>query len=116
VFGATTKVSQVSFETGEVSLAEAMARVSGPNDSQADASAVFLFRYDGELEKAAGERPIIYRLNMLDPASYFIAQRFKMRDKDVIYVANASANQPSKFLGVINQLFAPFVTVRAATH
>jgi hypothetical protein len=38
-----------------------------------------------------------------------------MQDKDVVLFANAQANLPSKFLSVINQLFAPIVTVRQAT-
>jgi polysaccharide export outer membrane protein len=116
VFGATNKVSQVSFETGAVSLAEAMARVSGPNDSQADPSAIFLFRYDSQLDKPTGQHPIIYRLNMLDPASYFLAQRFAMRDKDVIYIANSAANQPSKLMTILSQLFSPFVAIGAVAR
>jgi polysaccharide export outer membrane protein len=114
VFGATPRVSQVAFEAASLSLAEAVARVGGPSDNTADPTAVFLFRYDDPL--GADGRPVIYRLNMLDPASYFVAQRFTMHDKDVIYIANAAANQPTKLVGIINQLFAPFITVREATR
>lgn len=113
VFGATARASQINFETGEVSLAEALARVGGPNDSQADPSAVFLFRYDGIPDAPEAGLPKIYRLDMLKPESYFLSQRFAMRDKDVIYIANAAANQPSKLVNIINQLFSPFVTARA---
>ncbi len=116
VFGATTKVSQVSFDAPVLSLAEAVARIGGPNDNQADASAVFLFRYYPDSKVAAGEVPVIYRLNLMKPASYFLAQRFPMRDKDVIYIANAAANQPSKLINVINQLFSPFLTARVLTR
>lgn len=123
VFGATNKVSQIAFESSSVSLAEAIARAGGPSDGSADPSAVFLFRYDAAAAPAAtapapGERalPTIYRLNMLNPSSYFLAQRFSMRDKDVIYIANAAANQPTKLIQVINLLFSPFFTVRAATR
>lgn len=116
VFGATAKVSQVSFETGGVSLAEAMARVQGPSDSMADPTAVFIFRYDETIDPASGAKPVIYRLNMMEPASYFLAQRVAMQDKDVIYIANAAANQPTKLVGVINQLFSPFITARAISR
>ncbi len=60
--------------------------------------------------------PIIYRLNMLQPASYFLSQRFAVRDKDVIYIANAGANRPAKLVSIINQLFSPFVAARAITR
>jgi polysaccharide export outer membrane protein len=116
VFGATARASQINFETGEVSLAEALARVGGPNDAQADPSAVFLFRYDGISDGPIAGPPKIYRLDMLKPESYFLSQRFAMRDKDVIYIANAAANQPSKLVNIINQLFSPFVTARAVTR
>ena len=116
VFGAAGRVSQVSFETGNVSLAEALARVQGPNDNTADPTAVFIFRYDDASDPASGAKPVIYRLNLLQPASYFLAQRVAMQDKDVIYIANSAANQPSKLISIINQLFTPFVTARILTQ
>lgn len=116
VFGATNRVSQVQFETPGLTLAEAVARVGGPNDNQADPTAVFLFRYYPDKQVQGGEVPVIYRLNLMKPASYFLAQRFPMRDKDVIYIANSAANQPTKFINIINQLFSPFITARAITR
>jgi polysaccharide export outer membrane protein len=113
--GATGKVEQTDFETGDLSLAEAVARAGGPTDAVADPSAVFLFRYT-PAPPGGQEKPIIYRLNLLQPASYFLSQRFAIRDKDVIYIANAAANRPAKMVNIINQLFAPFVTARALTR
>lgn len=115
-FGATAKASQISFETGDVTLAEAIARSGGPADSAADASAVFLFRFDNVLDANETGPPRLYRLNMLDPASYLLAQRVMMRDKDVLYFANAASNQPSKLVAILNQLFSPFVTARALSQ
>ena len=115
VLGATTRVSQVAFETGDLSLAEAVARAGGPADAQADPSAIFLFRYTPAMETAA-QVPVIYRLNMMEPKSYFLSQRFAIRDKDVIYIANAAANRPAKLVNIINQLFSPFITARALSR
>jgi polysaccharide biosynthesis/export protein len=127
VFGATGRVSQIPFDTSELSLAEAVARAGGPSDAAADASAVFVFRYappatmPSRVETSASliqdaRMPIIYRLNLMKPSSYFLAQRFSMQDKDLIYVANARANQPTKLAQIINLLFSPIFTVRAATR
>jgi len=116
VFGATQRAQQIPFEIGSLSLAEAIARAGGPNENAADPSAVFLFRYDAPRAPDAPEAPVIYRLNMMNPQSYFVSQRFVMHDKDVIYIANAAANQPSKFVNIINQLFSPFITARAITR
>lgn len=113
-FGATSKVSQVAFEAPTLSLAEALARVGGPNDAQADPKSVFLFRYDAAAI-AAGEAPLIYRLNLMKPESYIIAQNFAMRDKDLIYIANSASNPVSKFVAILNQLFSPLLTAKILT-
>lgn len=114
VFGAPGKVSEVSFESARVSLADAIARVGGPNDAFADPTAIFLFRLGAPA--GANGAPNIYRISMLDARTYFLAQKVAMRDKDLIYIASARANQPSKFVAIINQLFSPAVAVRAFTN
>ena len=113
-FGATPRVSQVAFDAPSLSLAEGLARIGGPNDLQADPKSVFLFRYDAAA-LAAGEPPVIYRLNLMKPESYIIAQNFPMRDKDLIYIANAQANVVSKFVAILNQLFTPLLTAKVLT-
>lgn len=110
-FGSTNKVSQVPFSTNDLSLAEALARIAGPNENSADAAAVYLFRYDRTADMPGG-RPVIYRLNMLRAESYFLSQRIGMRDKDVIYIASAKANQPGKLAQILGQLFSPILAVR----
>lgn len=115
VFGAADRIDQRPFNAPEVSLAEAMARAGGPNDSRADPTAVFVFRYAPGADPAAGALPVIYRINMMKPSSYFLAQRFQMRDKDVIYVANARSNATLKLVTIINQLFTPITTLLITT-
>jgi len=111
VFGAAGKVSEVPFESSRVSLAEAIARVGGPSDSAADPTAIFLFRNDAP--RGTNGLPNIYRISMLDPRTYFLAQNVKLRDKDLIYIANSRSSRPSKFVAIINQLFSPAVAARA---
>jgi polysaccharide export outer membrane protein len=36
-----------------------------------------------------------------NPAGYFVASKFEMRNKDVIYVSNATAVESSKFLNFV---------------
>lgn len=114
VLGAAQKVAQVPFETARLSLAEAVARVGGPSDASADPSAIFLFRYEPQPAGSAAA-PIVYRLNLMQPTSYLAAQQFMMRDKDVIYFANARASQPSKLALIINQIFTPIFMARQMT-
>jgi len=115
VFGAVTKVTQVPFDQTELTLAEAIARAGGPNDALANPKAIFLFRYVHPLD--GGEaKPTIYRLNLMQPQSYFLSQKFVMQDKDVLYISNANINRASKFVGILNQLFSPFITARALSQ
>ena len=115
VMGASNKVSQVPFDQTDVTLAEAIARAGGPNDATADPRSVFLFRY-APVGGADAPTPPLYRLALLSPASYFLAQRFAMRNRDVLYVSNAPINRTAKAVGILNQLFSPFVTARAVAN
>lgn len=113
VFGATQKVAEVPFEARQVSLAEAIARAGGPSDDRANPRGVFLFRFE---QTEGTERPVIYRLNLMDPQAYFTAQRFYLHNKDLVYFSNAAINPPSKLLNLINQLFGPIVTAKVVTQ
>lgn len=54
--------------------------------------------------------PVVYRLDMSDANAYFLAQRFTVEDKDVIYVANARLNELQKFFTLLNTLTGPVIT------
>lgn len=53
---------------------------------------------------------------MRDPQSYFALQRFTMRDKDVIYIANAPTVQIYKFLQLVYTFATPAVTAKVLTQ
>jgi polysaccharide export outer membrane protein len=106
-FGAAGKVSEIPLQSSRVSLAEALARMGGPLDAQADSTGVFLFRrYPQDL------MPRVYQLNMKDPRAYLASQNFEVRDKDVILVANARANAWYKAFSIVNAVVSPFVTAK----
>lgn len=112
ILGASGRVEQVPFRRSTVSLAEAVATAGGTNPNLGDPAAIFLFRYVRDAE--GKEVPMVYHLNMMQTGSYFIAQKFVMQDKDVLYFGNAAANQPSKLVQLISQLFSPVLTVTSA--
>lgn len=112
VFGAVDRIQQFPFDSRNVTLSEAIARAGGPSDTRADPSAVFVFRSEG----GAGLPPTIYRLDLSKPSSFFLAQEFQMRDKDVIYVANARFTQTRKLVEIINVIFNPAIAIRAVTQ
>lgn len=119
VFGAAGKVSEFPFQAPRLNLAEALARAGGASEERADPAAIFVFRFEPALPDgtpAAEARPVAYRLNMMQPQGYFLAQRFEMRPRDVIYVANARANVPTRFIQILNLFFSPFYTARVLTR
>ena len=50
--------------------------------------------------------PVIYNLDLRDPSGYFLAQKFEMRNKDVIYTSNAATVETTKFLQFIRLIMA----------
>ena len=98
--------SQIAFDAWRISLAEAVAKAGGLSDDRADPAAVFLYRGEArqvaqsigvDISKFNGPIiPVIYLIDLRDPAGYFMATKFAMRNKDVIYISNAFAVESSK--------------------
>ena len=110
VLGATGKNEEVNFEAQGITLAQALARAGGLQDARADARSVFIFRFEDKkaldwakppMTTPEGKVPVIYQVDLKDPASFFMAQSFPMDNKDVLYVANAPAAEFQKFLNMI---------------
>jgi len=105
-FGATGQQGQFNFEAWSLSLAEGVGKAGGLNDTLADPASVFLYR--GETKKVAEELgidvskyqgpiiPVIYNVNFRDPSGYFLATTFQLRNKDVLYVSNATTVEVAK--------------------
>ena len=114
VLGAPNRAEDIVFPRARLSLAQAVALAGGANPNQGDAAAIFVFRY---VRKPDGtEQPTVYQVNMMKPGAYLLAQRFVMNDRDVLYVGNARANQLTKFVQLLSQLFVPVATVRATVQ
>jgi polysaccharide export outer membrane protein len=114
VLGASGRVEQLPFNRSSLSLAEAIAAAGGANPGSGDPAAIFLFRY--VKDRNNNDVPVVYHLNMMKAGSFFLAQRFPMRNNDVLYFGNAAANQPSKLIQLISQLFSPILTVTSTVQ
>lgn len=120
VLGATGKNEEIPFEAQGISLAQALARSGGLNDSRADARGVFVFRFEeaglvegkGKVQKTAeGTVPVVYQIDLRDPASFFVTQNFPVQNRDVIYVSNSPAAEFEKFLRLVVSVAVPTVTL-----
>jgi Periplasmic protein involved in polysaccharide export len=122
VMGAAGKNEEIRFEGVGLSLAQALGRVGGLQDERADSRGVFLFRWErpeligndaGNLQRdAAGRVPVIYQADMKQPATYFAAQNFQMRDGDVVYVSTSRIAELQRFLSLLSSTILPVATVR----
>jgi polysaccharide biosynthesis/export protein len=107
---------QFNFEAWRISLAEGIAKSGGLVDSQADPASVFLYRGETrEMAQLLGIDcrpypgpiiPIIYNINLRDPAGFLLATKFQMRNKDVIYASNSLSVESSKFLNYLRLIIA----------
>ncbi|HEY1243377.1 MAG TPA: polysaccharide export protein, partial [Hyphomicrobiaceae bacterium] len=105
--------AQFPFDQERLSLNEAVAKAGGLLDGRANPGQVFVYRLEHremlerlkvDLRAFPPEQvmiPVIYRANFRDPSSFFFAQAFPMRHKDVIYVSNADAVEINKFLAYL---------------
>jgi len=57
-------------------------------------------------ETDEGKYPVIYNLNLRDPTGIFHAQRFQMRNHDVLFASNAAAVEVVKFLTILRTFIA----------
>ncbi|WP_255325715.1 MULTISPECIES: polysaccharide biosynthesis/export family protein [Sphingobium] len=123
--GAMGGNGEIPFEGNGITLAQALGRVGGLRDDRADVRGVFIFRLETpaalDPAMAAGARmtpdgkvPVIYRIDMKDPATFFIAQSLPIRDKDVLYVSNAPIADLQKFVNILSSLIFPAITIQNA--
>jgi polysaccharide export outer membrane protein len=113
--GASGNSAEIPFESTGLTLAQALGRIGGLRDDRANARGVFVFRLetpaavDPSIAATArrtpdGRIPVIYRVDLNDPSSFFVAQSFPIRDKDVLYVSSAPLSDLQKFVGMVSSM------------
>jgi polysaccharide export outer membrane protein len=124
VLGASSVQAELPFPTRPLDLLSALGAARGLRDFDADPTGVFVFRYEEEAvadallpgpEPAAiprgPGRPIVFRLDLSQPESFFVAREFRMRNRDAIFVTNAPLVELRKFLQLFNAVVTPVNTV-----
>ena len=116
--GATGGNMEMPFGTDTLTLAQALVKVGGLNDERADARGVFVFRLenpsnirtlkpDSPFAHAEGKVPVVYRLDLQNPNSLFLQQRFQIANRDLIYVSNAPSVELDKAIAIFNGALSP---------
>jgi len=124
--GSTGRNEEIAFEAQGISLAQALARAGGLIDSRSNPQGVFLFR----LERPSalnwpspparltpeGLVPVVYRLDLRNPASFFVMQNFPLSNRDVLYVSNSPAAELQKFLNLVFSVVYPVTSTIQLTR
>jgi polysaccharide biosynthesis/export protein len=115
-FGAAGQQGEFNFDAWRINLAEAVGKAGGLVDVQADPGSVFLYRLEprevaeligADVSKFKGELiPVIFSINFRDPGGYFLATNFQMRNQDVVFIANSTSVEVTKFLNYLNVMLA----------
>jgi polysaccharide export outer membrane protein len=119
--GATGRNEEIAFEAQGISLAQALARAGGLVDARSNPQGVFVFRFEAQgaldwprepvLATPEGMVPVVYRVDLRNPASFFVMQSFAMANKDVLYVSNAPLAELQKFLNLVFSVSFPVLNL-----
>lgn len=122
VLGAAGRNEEVRFEATGLTLSQALGRLGGLQDMRADPRGVFLFRYetserveglvtDTATPAADGRVPTVFQIDLKQPQTFFAAQKFAMRDGDIIFISNSPASDLQRFVNLLASTLNPALSV-----
>lgn len=114
VLGAVMKAGNVELVKPNLSLLEALGQVGGLSDERANKTGVFVFRM-GDVVNNPTARGRVFRLDLMQPVSIFVAQQFGIQARDVVYVTNAPLYEYNKVLTAIFRTFSIVGVVKGST-
>lgn len=120
VAGALGTNAVTPFDARGITLEEAIGKAGGVADHRADPGGVFVLRYEPVVVAreypgvapsllAGSFAPVAYHLDLRAPAALFVARRFAMRDKDILYVSNAPLTEIAKAFQLVSILTQPAI-------
>ena len=123
--GATGINAELAFNADGITLAQALVKAGGLQDSRSDPQGVFVFRYENPLiarelrpdvQFLGREVPVVYRLDLRNPNSFFIEQKFRMANHDLVFVSNAPLVEVEKVIGIFNSVLTPASTASSVAY
>jgi len=118
--------TQYKFLQEKLTLNDAVGRAGGLLDNRSDPAQIFIYRIENRraLEKMGAdlshfhsektEVPTVFRVNYRDPSGFFVAQKFPMRDGDILYIDNADQIELTKFLNLVTQVPAAAANITSS--
>jgi polysaccharide export outer membrane protein len=104
LLGQIDKPSSIDITTESITLTQALTRLGGLRENDADARGIFVFRSRGS------DGMTVYQLDASNPAAFLIGTRFYLEPQDVIYVTTAPV---ARWNRLISGLLPSISTARA---
>ncbi|MDQ0504702.1 polysaccharide biosynthesis/export family protein [Xanthobacter agilis] len=119
IMGAIGRTTEAALPPEKLTLANALARNGGFIDSRADVKGVFVLRYEPQqvISQLTPDQPadtpyvpVVYQFNFEQTSGFFLSDSFVLRDRDIIYLSNASSVEMQKFLDVFRIAVSPAIS------
>ncbi len=95
LLGQIVNPSTIDLTTESLTLTQAVTRVGGLKESDADARGVFVFR------RGEGNAITVHQLDASNPVAYLIGAQFYLQPQDVVYVTTAPVSRWNKLISGI---------------
>jgi polysaccharide export outer membrane protein len=110
-FGAVNRPGDQAYTAGTMTLVDALGRIAGLQDGRANPAGLFVFRRQpAELTRRLMPQPagpgadltqVVYRVDLRDPAAFFVMSGFDIAPRDIVYVSNAPLAELGKFASIL---------------
>ncbi|KRE91167.1 capsular biosynthesis protein [Frateuria sp. Soil773] len=95
VIGEVVRPMALNFKTSDLTLTQALGRAGGLNQTTSKGKAVYVIRGVEDLEQAPAK---VFQLDARSPAAFALADQFKVKPGDVVFVGPAGITRWNRFL------------------
>lgn len=118
VLGATNSNTVLNYGDNGLSISEVLAKTYGLNDFRANAKGVYVFRNHLEpIMSQNFEQKVsdVLRFDLTSAEGLLLAQKFQLKNKDMLYVSNSGGSELQKFLSIIGSVISPVSATTSMT-
>jgi polysaccharide export outer membrane protein len=113
VIGEVVKPLAINFKTSNLTLTQALGRAGGLNPTTSKGKAVYVIRGVQDLEQAPAK---VFQLDARSPAAFALADQFKVKPGDVVFVGPAGVTRWNRFLSQLLPLSGLIGTAASANR
>ncbi|MBD8872840.1 polysaccharide biosynthesis/export family protein [Rhodanobacter sp. DHB23] len=113
VLGEINRPMAIPFKTASLTLTQALGRAGGLNQTTAKGKAVYVIRGAKDIETTPAT---VYELNADSPAAFALADHFKVKPGDVVFVGAAGVTRWNRFFNQVLPLATALSTVSTSQY